>query len=356
MNKKRNIMLTIAALVILFGVACFVQAEVNSYVRRIINLCLVYAIIGLSMNVTNGFAGQFSLGQAGFMAIGAYMVGIFTVPVELRADVFYAVPMNPHLVNVYMPLWMALILGGVLAAFVAGIIGTPVLRLRGDYLAIATLGFSEIIRIVITNATSITNGALGIKNIPPLNDVRYIFMAAAISYVLITLLLNSSYGRAFKAIREDEIAAEAMGISLFYHKNLAVVVSAFFAGIGGGLYGALLGTVDPKNFLFTLTYNFLLIIVLGGMGSVTGSMFGAIIVTAGLEYLRLFDEPMELMGIAIPLFRPGLRMVVFSILLMVCVLFWRRGIMGTNELTWEKIISFVKHPLSGFRKKGVQGK
>ena len=172
----------------------------------------------------------------------------------------------------------------------------------------------------------------------------------------ITLLLNSSYGRAFKAIREDEIAAEAMGINLFYHKNLAFMVSAFFAGIGGGLYGALLGTVDPKNFLFTLTYNFLLIIVLGGMGSVTGSMFGAIIVTAGLEYLRVFDEPLELMGVAIPLFRPGLRMVVFSILLMICVLFWRHGIMGTNELTWEKIIHFVKHPLAGFRKKGVQGK
>ena len=355
-HNKRNIMLTLAALVVLFGLACFVQAEVDSYIRRIVNLCLIYAIIGLSMNVTNGFAGQFSLGQAGFMAIGAYMVGIFTVPVELRADVFYAIPMNPHLVNVYMPLWMALILGGVLAAFVAGIIGTPVLRLRGDYLAIATLGFSEIIRIIITNATSITNGALGIKNIPPLNDVRYIFLATAISYVLITLLLNSSYGRAFKAIREDEIAAEAMGINLFYHKNLAFMVSAFFAGIGGGLYGALLGTVDPKNFLFTLTYNFLLIIVLGGMGSVTGSMFGAIIVTAGLEYLRVFDEPLELMGVAIPLFRPGLRMVVFSILLMICVLFWRHGIMGTNELTWEKIIHFVKHPLAGFRKKGVQGK
>ena len=143
-HNKRNIMLTLAALVVLFGLACFVQAEVDSYIRRIVNLCLIYAIIGLSMNVTNGFAGQFSLGQAGFMAIGAYMVGIFTVPVELRADVFYAIPMNPHLVNVYMPLWMALILGGVLAAGIAGLIGTPVLRLRGDYLAIATLGFSEI--------------------------------------------------------------------------------------------------------------------------------------------------------------------------------------------------------------------
>ena len=190
-HNKRNIMLTLAALVVLFGLACFVQAEVDSYIRRIVNLCLIYAIIGLSMNVTNGFAGQFSLGQAGFMAIGAYMVGIFTVPVELRADVFYAIPMNPHLVNVYMPLWMALILGGVLAAGVAGLIGTPVLRLRGDYLAIATLGFSEIIRIIITNATSITNGALGIKNIPPLNDVRYIFLATAISYVLIAFVAIS---------------------------------------------------------------------------------------------------------------------------------------------------------------------
>ena len=232
MNKnKRNIMLTLVALIVLFGVACFAQTEIDSYVRRIINLCLIYAIIGLSMNITNGFAGQFSLGQAGFMAIGAYMVGIFTVPVNLRADVFYATPMHPWLVNIYIPLWLALILGGVLAAVVAGLIGAPVLRLRGDYLAIATLGFSEIIRIIITNATSVTNGALGIKNIPPLNDVRYIFLVTAISYIIITLLLNSSYGRAFKAIREDEIAAEAMGIGLFYHKNLAFMVSAFFAGI-----------------------------------------------------------------------------------------------------------------------------
>ena len=352
---KRNFLLTVVSILVLFGLSFVVQDGVDTYIRRIINLCLIYAIIGLSMNITNGFAGQFSLGQAGFMAIGAYMVGIFTVPVNLRADVFYAVPMNPYLVNIYMPLWLALILGGLLAALVAGLIGTPVLRLRGDYLAIATLGFSEIIRIIITNANTITNGALGIKNIPSLNDVRYIFLATAVAYVLISLLLSSSYGRAFKAIREDEIAAEAMGIDLFHHKNMAFMVSAFFAGIGGGLYGALLGTVDPKNFLFTLTYNFLLIIVLGGMGSITGSMLGAVIVTAGLEYLRVFDEPLEIMGVAIPLFRPGLRMVVFSLLLMACVLFWRHGIMGTREFTWDKLAAFLKHPF-GIRKKGVQRK
>jgi branched-chain amino acid transport system permease protein len=357
MNKnKRNLLLSIIAVIVLFGLANYVQYEMDSYIRRIVNLCMIYAIIGLSMNLTNGFVGQFALGQAGFMAIGAYAVGIFTVPVAMRPGVFYATPMNPAIINIYMPLWLALIVGGLAAALVAFLIGTPVLRLRGDYLAIATLGFSEIIRIIITNASSITNGALGIKNIPPLNDVRIIFFITMITFVLITLLVNSSYGRAFKAIREDEIAAEAMGIDLFYHKNLAFMISAFFAGIGGGLYGALLGTVDPKNFLFTLTYNFLLIIVLGGMGSITGSMLGAVIVTAGLEYLRVFDEPLEILGIAIPLFRPGFRMVMFSVLLMFCVLFWRKGIMGTDEFSWDKFVSFCKHPLAYFKKKGAATK
>ncbi len=353
MKNKRDLILSAILLIVLFGASWFANSELDSYIRRIINLCLIYAIIGLSMNVTNGFAGQFSLGQAGFMAIGAYTVGIFTVPVELRASVFYAVPMNPFIADIQMPVWLALIVGGLLAALVAFLIGTPVLRLRGDYLAIATLGFSEIIRICITNASSFTNGALGIKDIPPLNDVRYIFVVTAITFVFIAALINSSYGRAFKAIREDEIAAEAMGINLYKHKCLAFMVSAFFAGIGGGLYGTLLGTVDPKNFLFTLTYNFLLIIVLGGMGSITGSMLGAIIVTAGLEYLRVFDEPLKLFGTMIPLFRPGFRMVMFSALLMACVLFWRHGIMGTREITWSKLIAFCKNPIGFFKRKGA---
>ncbi len=152
------------------------------------------------------------------MAVGAYVVGVFAVPVELRPNVFYAEPMNPLIADIQMPLWLALLVGGLLAALIAFLIGYPVLRLRGDYLAIATLGFSEIIRIVITNAQSFTNGALGIKDIPTLNDVRYIFIATAITFLFVTCLINSSYGRAFKAIREDVIAAEAMGVGLFKHK------------------------------------------------------------------------------------------------------------------------------------------
>lgn len=343
--KKQDYILSAIALVVMFAAACYAQFGLDAYLRRVANLCLIYAIIGLSLQIVNGFCGQFSLGQAGFMAIGAYVVGVFTVPVELRASVFYAVPMNPMIADIQMPMWLALIVGGLLSAFVAFLIGFPVLRLHGDYLAIATLGFSEIIRIVITNAQSFTNGALGIKDIPPLNDARYIFVVCAITYLFVTALINSSYGRAFKAIREDEIAAEAMGVDLFKHKCMAFMLSAFFAGVGGGLYGALLGTVDPKNFLFTLTYNFVLIIVLGGMGSITGSMLGAILVTGGLEFLRVFDEPLYFGSVAIPLFRPGFRMVIFSVLLMVCVLFWRKGIMGTEEFTWEKFRAFVKNPV-----------
>ena len=170
MANKKNLVLTIILLAAFFALAWYVNFETDSYIRRVVNLCMVYAIIGLSMNLTNGFTGQFSLGQAGFMAIGAYVVGIFTVPVALRPAVFYAAPMNPLIADIYMPLWLALLVGGLLAALVAFLIGTPVLRLRGDYLAVATLGFSEIIRIVITNAQTITNGALGIKDIPPLNE------------------------------------------------------------------------------------------------------------------------------------------------------------------------------------------
>jgi branched-chain amino acid transport system permease protein len=289
------------------------------------------------MNLVNGFCGMFSLGQAGFMAIGAYTVAIFTVPVELRPDVFYVEPMNPFLVNIEMPFPLAMLLGGVFAAVFAFLIGFPVLRLRGDYLAIATLGFSEIIRVVFTNLQTITNGSLGIKNIPTLSDMTSIYFVLIVVVVIMALLLSSSFGRAIKAIREDEIVAESLGINLLKHKMIAFIGSGFFAGIGGGLYAAFLGTVDPKNFMFILTFNFLLIIVLGGLGSISGTVIAAFIVTYGLEAMRFFDEPLIIGSFTVPLFKPGLRMVLFSALLMVIVIFWQRGLLGKTELTWNRI-------------------
>ncbi len=354
-RKMHNVKLY---LIIFFIFAAFITALDlkfigDNYVRRVLNLAAIYAIVSVSMNLVNGFTGLFSLGQAGFMAVGAYTVAVLTVPLEKRAAIFYVVEQNPILAQIQLPFVVALILGGIFAALVGLLIGIPVLRLKSDYLAIATLGFSEIIRIIFTNAKSITNGALGIKSIPEMPTMWVFFGVMILSVTFIVFLINSSYGRAFKAIREDEIAAEAMGVNLFKHKVMSFAIGAFFAGIGGGLLASLLGTVDPKQFYFTMTYNFLLIIVLGGMGSISGTVIASFIVTVGLEFLRFFDEPLTLFGLEIPLFRAGFRMVIFSALLMILVLFFRNGLLGQKELSWGMVRDWFNKSI--LRKKEKKG-
>ena len=354
-KKTKNICTAITVLLAVVLIALFDTDVIgNAYVKRELNLEAIYAIISVSMNLVNGFTGLFSLGQAGFMAIGAFSVAIFTVPAEYINSIFYLEPMAPWLAAIRLPFVAALLVGGLIAAGLSLLIGYPVLRLKSDYLAIATLGFSEIIRIVFTQMQTITNGALGINRIPGITTMWVPFGAAAVCIGIMVLLIHSSYGRAFQAIREDDIAAEAMGINLSAHKNLAFAVSSFFTAIGGGLYAALLTSVDPKQFYFTMTYNFLLIIVLGGMGSVTGTVIASFIITGGLEWLRFFDEPLTIMGVSIPLFRSGLRMVVFSVLLMLLVLFYSRGLMGQKEFSWDGIYARckkIKTNLAGLSKK-----
>lgn len=328
----------------------------DEYVRRVLNLAAIYTIVSVSMNLVNGFTGLFSLGQAGFMAIGAYTVALLTVPVEVRPAIFYVVPQNPFFAQLEIPFVIALLLGGLFAALVALLIGIPVLRLKSDYLAIATLGFSEIIRIIFTNAKTITNGALGINRIPKMPTMWVFFGVMIVSVIFIVFLINSSYGRVFKAIREDEIAAEAMGINLFKHKVMSFAIGAFFAGIGGGLFATLLGTVDPKQFYFTMTYNFLLMIVLGGMGSISGTVIASFIVTVGLEVLRFFDDPLTIFGVTIPIFRAGFRMVIFSVLLMILVLFFRNGLLGQKELSWGMVRDWFIKIKSPRRKVSEGGK
>ncbi len=355
-KKQKNIFTSLLILIVAVLLVLFDNNIIgNAYIRRTLNLAAIYAIVSVSMNLVNGFTGLFSLGQAGFMAIGAFTVAIFTVPSELRPAIFYTKPMAPWLVNIEIPFPLAVILGGVVAMLVALLIGWPVLRLKSDYLAIATLGFSEIVRIVFTNAQSITNGALGINRIPGIKTMWVPFGVAALCILLMLLLINSSYGRAFKAIREDEVAAESMGINLAKHKAISFAVGAFFTGIAGGLFASLITTVDPKQFYFTLTYNFLLIIVLGGLGSVTGTIIASFLVTMGLEWLRFFDEPLSIFGVNIPLFRPGLRMVIFSILLLAIVLFYSKGIMGNKEFSWDAIAAFFKRIKGKFIKSVVSG-
>jgi branched-chain amino acid transport system permease protein len=279
------------------------------------------------------------------------------MPPDLKEMNFFLAPMVPILRNLTLPFLPALILAGLAAALVGFIIGAPVLRLRDDYLAIATLGFSEIIRVLITNAQTITNGAQGLKGLPRFSTTFTVWAAAALVTLFMLLLMRSSYGRAMKAVRDDELAAEAMGINVFRVKVTSFTVSSFIAGIGGALLGHMITTIDPKMFTFLLTFNILLIVVLGGIGSVSGSVIAAIGVTILMEVLRFLDEPMDLLVIKTQGL-PGLRMVVFSMLLMAVVIFRQRGLMGNKEFSWEMLGDLTKSTkrlLGKLSKKGAPG-
>lgn len=348
MSKKttRDLILSILLAAVGVGLLAYFQSDTSShsYAIAIIERSAIYAVVAVAMNLLNGFTGLFSLGQAGFMALGAYVTAVLTIPVAARPNVYYMNGIAPWLENVSLPMIPAMILGGLVAAAAAALIGIPVLRLKSDYLAIATLGFAEIIRALLAAPMmdTITNGSYGLNNIPGFKNVFQPILIAAVCIALMVLLINSSFGRAFKAIREDDVAAEAMGINLFRHKELAFVISSFFTGMAGGMLAVFMRSIDTKTFQVSLTYNILLIVVLGGIGSVTGSIIGSFLINGGQEWLRFLDSPLSIGGVEIPLFRAGFRMVIYSVLLMVVVLFWRRGIMGTSEFTWEGLFGLFK--------------
>ena len=384
----------------------------------------VYSLVAVSMNLLNGFTGLFSLGQAGFMLLGAYTYAILTVPVSAKDSVYYlyggsAVPFSlPDLfggvdtpAGLILGVLLAILLGGCVAALFAWLIGLPVLRLKSDYLAIATLGFAEIIRAVFQWQAlgPVTNGANMITQIPSFNNFNltdgsgkvflrlstfFPFLIAILCIIVIVMLINSSYGRAFKAIREDEIAAEAMGINLAKHKMLSFCISSFFAGVGGALFAMFVNNAQAKVYTSTMTYEILLIVVIGGIGSISGSCLATFLYVACSEWwLRFLDNDVAfkstteinriifvilfaaavvggalvlirklraasapfwkellvwlvgllLMGwwvwflisgsLVIPFARNGFRMVVFSVVIMIVVLFFRKGIMGDKEFT-----------------------
>ena len=331
----------------------------------------VYALVAASLNLLNGFTGLFSLGQAGFMLLGAYTYAILTIPSADRESVYYlyggsAVNFSlPELfgggaLGLILGVLAALILAGCVAAVIAWLIGLPVLRLKSDYLAIATLGFAEIIRAIFQwdRLGPVTNGANALKSFPTFSSFNIEnangevvlrlstfvpFLLVAVCIGIMVLLINSTYGRAFKAIREDEVAAEAMGINLAKHKRMAFCISSFFAGVGGGLFAMFANQAQAKTFTTSMTYEILLIVVIGGIGSVSGSIIASFLFIASSEWLlRFLDNETWIGGFRVPLLRSGFRMVVFSIIIMAGVLFFRKGIMGDRELFQKKPASTAK--------------
>ena len=338
----------------------------------------VYALVAASLNLLNGFTGLFSLGQAGFMLLGAYTYAILTIPSADRESVYYlyggsAVNFSlPELfgggaLGLILGVLAALILAGCVAAVIAWLIGLPVLRLKSDYLAIATLGFAEIIRAIFQwdRLGPVTNGANALKSFPTFSSFNIEnangevvlrlstfvpFLLVAVCIGIMVLLINSTYGRAFKAIREDEVAAEAMGINLAKHKRMAFCISSFFAGVGGGLFAMFANQAQAKTFTTSMTYEILLIVVIGCIGSISGSCIASFLYVAASEWwLRFLDTETYIGAFKVPFLRTGFRMVVFSIIFMIVVLFFRRGLMGDRELS--DVARSLRARLSGKSKK-----
>jgi branched-chain amino acid transport system permease protein len=275
------------------------------YAFQNINHIGIAIILAVSLNLVNGLTGQFSIGHAGFMAVGGYVSAVMLMrgPQEDPYRIFFVVAM----------------LTGALAAALAGwLVGKPSLRLRGDYLAIVTLGFGEIIRVIIEN-TPFFGGAIGLSPIPHRADFAWIWAAAIVTILVAKRLRDSTHGRAFLSVREDEVAAEAMGIDTTGYKVRAFVISAFFAGVAGALSGAFEGNLAPQSFTFVRSFEVVAMVVLGGMGSITGSTIAAAVLTILPEYLRAVAN---------------LRMVIYSIALIALMLLRPRGLLGTREV-WD---------------------
>ncbi len=294
----------------------------NLYYLQIINMIGINAIMAVSLNLIIGHTGQFSLGHAGFMAIGAYGSAAFTVYQKaFFLKLFSGLP--PSLAESLLFL-VALIFGGTLASLGGLLVGIPTLRLRGDYLAIATLGLGEIIRVLVLNLDFV-GGARGFTDIPEYTNFFWIYLILTIVVVMMTRLVHSAKGKAFLAIREDEIAASSIGIDAFQYKIIAFVVGAFWAGIGGGLFAHLNTYLHTNSFSFLKSIEFIGMVVLGGMGSVTGSILAASLLTLLPEVLRVASE---------------WRMIIYALLLIVFMILRPQGLLGKREFKWL----LPKHP------------
>jgi len=315
----RNLIIALAVLAVLYGLNFVFEGRmISPYISRILMLSGIAITLAVSLNLINGFTGQFSIGHAGFMAVGAYSSAYFSVNYGARL----AVTLGDGTLGWVVALILATLIGAACAGVAGLLVGVPSLRLKGDYLAIVTLGFGQIIVVFLNNIEAI-GGARGYSGIPIVKSFFWIFLIAILTIVIVYNIVHSAFGRALISIREDEIAAEAMGVNTTRYKVSAFVISSALAGAGGVLLAHFDGYLNPKSFEFIKSFEILIMIILGGLGSIVGSVLGAILLTVLPEALRGFAQ---------------YRMVIYSLLLIILMITRPQGLLGTFDLLkrWRK--------------------
>lgn len=299
LKNSKGFWLSIVLALIFFGIMQYTISNgiLNPFYINTLMFIGINIMLATSLHLIIGITGQFSIGHAGFLAVGAYASAVMTMKLEL-------------------PFIIAVLTGGVIAAVAGMVIGIPSLRLKGDYLAIATLGFGEIVRIVLLNIEYV-GGASGMQ-VSHLTTWPWVFACVMITVLVIRNFTNSTHGRACISVREDETAADAMGINTTYYKVAAFVIGAFFAGIAGSLYAHNFYIIQPSNFGFLKSFDILIFVVLGGLGSLSGSVLAAILLTIVTTFLQDYPET---------------RMIIYSLVLILMMIFRPQGLMGTKEIT-----------------------
>ncbi|OQY53336.1 MAG: hypothetical protein B6230_00490 [Desulfobacteraceae bacterium 4572_89] len=298
----------------------FMDKTANDYLIAIVCFTGINIILAVSLNLTNGFTGLFSLGHPAFMAIGGYVTALLTFSIQKKP--LFLPDLPQWMVSLHLPFFPALLVGGCCAALVALMVGLSVLRLKGHYLAVATMGFLIIIQVLLNNADSITRGPLGLNGLEDFTNVYWVAGWVVVTIYICWKIKFSSLGRSMLAVREDEMAANSLGINLFYTRSFALTAGAFFAGVAGGLWGHLITAMTPGSFSLIMSFNIVVMVVVGGTGSITGSITAAIIFTLTNECFRPLEENFGIYGVG---------EIVMSLILILILIFKPSGIFGTKE-------------------------
>jgi len=336
---SRTTSATLASLVALALAVWAAQTQLNPFYLQILGLLGINIIATISLNFAAGFGGMFSLGHPAFMALGGYTAAILTYPVAMKAS---RIPGYPDwLLQLQLPFLPALLIGGLAASFVAILVGWPVLRLRGHYLALATLGLTVIVQVAILNLVDYTRGALGLSGIPGLTNLWWITGFLVLTIYVVYRLVHSRFGRALRAVRDDYVAAQMSGVHVARTRLIGFTIAAFFAGIAGGLLGHLLRILTPGQFSFNAVFLGVAMMILGGVGSITGSILGAFIMTILPQFIIPFERGGNVLGVEVPALN-GLTQIVTALILIGVMLVKPEGIAGAKEFSWQVLFGLPR--------------
>ncbi len=325
-------------IVVFFGLLALVKFGTGSYIQRIVIGLGISIILVVSLNLSSGFTGVFSLGHIGFMAIGAYTAAILTLPLSLKGAYLPDLPI--WLENTQLPFLPATLIGGVIAMLVALAIGISIMRLTGPYVSVATMGFMVIVNVILVNWDSLTRGARTFSGVPAYTNIWWVGIWTVVTIYIIWRIARSSFGRQMMAIRDNYIAAQSLGINVLRMRLLAFCVSAFFTAVAGSLWAHFIQSFSPKAFLFVETFSIITMLIVGGMGSISGSVIGAVGITVLSEVLRNAER-----GINLGIFRVppvyGASQIIMAVIFILLIIFRPAGIMGKRELDFSRIISSI---------------